>query len=49
MGIKYLWGTNTVIYHFQQQFLPSAEEFIDSTLSDFNPAISASTEIELPY
>lgn len=47
MGIKYLWDTNTVIYFLQQQFPPSAERFIDSTLSDFSPAISAITEIEL--
>lgn len=47
MGIKYLWDTNTAIYYLQQQFPPSAEEFIDRTLSDSNPAISAITEIEL--
>jgi predicted nucleic acid-binding protein len=47
MGIKYLWDTNTVIYYLQQQFPPSAEKFIDSTLADSIPAISAITEIEL--
>ncbi len=47
MGIKYLWDTNTAIYYLQQQFPPSAEEFIDSTLSDSIPAISVITEIEL--
>lgn len=47
MGIKYLWDTNTVIYFLQQQFPPSAEEFVDSTLSDSQPAISVITEIEL--
>lgn len=45
MGIKYLWDTNTAIYYLQQQFPPSAEEFIDSTLSDSIPAISVITEI----
>ena len=47
MGIKYLWDTNTVIYYLQQQFPPSAEKFIDSTLPDSQPAISVITEIEL--
>ena len=47
MGIKYLWETNKAIYYLQQQFPPSAEKFIDSTLSDSNPAISSITEIEL--
>ena len=47
MGIKYLWDTNTAIYYLQQQFPSSAEQFIDSTLSDSGPAISAITEIEL--
>lgn len=48
MGIKYLWDTNTAIYYLQQQFPQSAEKFIDSTLSNSIPAISAITEIELP-
>jgi predicted nucleic acid-binding protein len=47
MGIKYLWDTNIVIYYLQQQFPPSAEKFVDSTLSDSQPAISVITEIEL--
>lgn len=47
MGVKYLWDTNTAIYYLQQQFPPSAEHFIDSTLSDSSPAISTITEIEL--
>lgn len=47
MGVKYLWDTNTAIYYLQQQFPSSAEQFIDSTLSDSSPAISAITEIEL--
>ena len=47
MGIKYLWDTNTAIYYLHQQFPSSAEQFIDSTLSDSGPAISAITEIEL--
>ncbi|WP_162340188.1 PIN domain-containing protein [Cyclobacterium salsum] len=47
MGIKCPWDTNTAIYYLQQQFPPSAEEFIDSRLSDSNPAISAITEMEL--
>ncbi|NQZ75964.1 MAG: type II toxin-antitoxin system VapC family toxin [Ekhidna sp.] len=47
MGVKYLWDTNTAIYYLQQQFPSFAEQFIDSTLSDSSPAISAITEIEL--
>lgn len=47
MGIKYLWDTNTVIYYLQQQFPSSAEQFIDNSLSNSSPAISAITEIEL--
>ena len=47
MGIKYLWDTNTAIYYLQQQFPPSAEKFIDSTLDVSEPAISVITEIEL--
>lgn len=47
MGVKYLWDTNTAIYYLQQQFPSSAEQFIDSTLSDSSPSISAITEIEL--
>ena len=41
MGVKYLRDTNTAIYYLQQQFPSSAEQFIDSTLSDSGPAISA--------
>lgn len=47
MGVKYLWDTNTAIYYLQQQFPSSAEQFIDSILSDSSPAISVITEIEL--
>lgn len=47
MGIKYLWDTNTVIYFLQKQFPASAEQFVDSTLQNSPPAISAITEIEL--
>ncbi|MFK7970037.1 MAG: type II toxin-antitoxin system VapC family toxin [Bacteroidia bacterium] len=47
MGITYLWDTNTAIYYLQQQLPPSAEEFIDSTLINSQPAISAITEVEL--
>lgn len=47
MGVKYLWDTNTAIYYLQQQFSHSAEQFIDSTLSNSSLAISAITEIEL--
>lgn len=47
MGVTYLWDTNTGIYFLQQQFPSSAEQFIDSTLSDSSPAISVITEIEL--
>lgn len=47
MGIKYLWDTNIAIYYLQRQFPPSAERFMDSILQDFQPTISAITEIEL--
>lgn len=47
MGIKYLWDTNTVIYYLQQQFPPSAEQYIDNILEDSRPGISVITEIEL--
>jgi len=47
MGIKYLWDTNTAIYYLQRQFPLSAEKFIDSILSDSEPAISVISEIEL--
>lgn len=47
MGIKYLWDTNTVIYYLQQQFNPEAEKFVDSIIAEYQPAISAITEIEL--
>jgi predicted nucleic acid-binding protein len=47
MGIKYLWDTNTAIYYLQRQFPPSAEKFMDSILQEFQPSISAITEIEL--
>lgn len=47
MGIKYIWDTNIVIYYLQKQFSSSAEKFIDDTLKEARPAISAITEIEL--
>jgi predicted nucleic acid-binding protein len=47
MGIKYLWDTNTAIYYLQRQFSPSAELFMDSILQEYQPSISAITEIEL--
>jgi len=47
MGVKYLWNTNTVIYYLQQQFPPQAELFIDNSLKESKPCISAITEIEL--
>jgi len=47
MGIKYLWDTNTAIYFLQQQFPPEAEKFIDDSLQENQPCISAITEIEL--
>ncbi len=47
MGIKYLWDTNTAIYYLQQQFPVTAEKFIDDSLIDSQPCISAITEIEL--
>lgn len=45
--MKYLWDTNTAIYYLQQQFTPNAEKYIDSTLQNGSPYISAITEIEL--
>jgi len=47
MGIKYIWDTNIVIYYLQQQFPPAAEKFMDESLIDAQPCISAITEIEL--
>ena len=47
MGIKYIWDTNTAIYYLQQQFPPEAEKFIDDSLQEEQPCISAITEIEL--
>jgi predicted nucleic acid-binding protein len=47
MGIKYLWDTNTVIYYLQKQFPLSGEQFMDNILQDYQPSISAITEIEL--
>ena len=47
MGIKYIWDTNIAIYYLQQQFTPNAEKFIDDTLTESPPCISAITEIEL--
>lgn len=45
--MKYIWDTNTAIYYLQQQFPPDAEKFIDNSLTDSIPCISAITEIEL--
>ena len=47
MGIKYLWDTNTAIYYLQKQFPPTAETFIDNTIANHIPVLSAITEIEL--
>lgn len=47
MGLKYLWDTNIAIYYLQQQFPAKAEHFIDTTLQEGVPYISAITEIEL--
>lgn len=47
MGVKHLWDTNTAIYYLQQQFPPSAEQFMDALLKTEQPVISAITEIEL--
>jgi predicted nucleic acid-binding protein len=47
MGLKYIWDTNTAIYYLQQQFPPAAEKFIDDSIIDSHPCISAITEIEL--
>ena len=47
MGIKYLWDTNTAIYYLQRQFPLSAEQYMDGILKEFQPCISAITEIEL--
>jgi predicted nucleic acid-binding protein len=47
MGLKYLWDTNTVVHYLQKQFPLAGEEFIDSTLNKYQPAISIITEIEL--
>ena len=47
MGIKYLWDTNTAIHYLQQQFPKAAEKFIDDSLKQAQPCISAITEIEL--
>lgn len=47
MAIKYLWDTNTAIYYLQKQFSVAAEKFIDASLTEAQPSISAITEIEL--
>jgi hypothetical protein len=44
MDLKYLWDTNTVIYYLQQQFPPSAEQYIDKLISKSTPCISVITE-----
>lgn len=45
--MKHLWDTNIAIYYLQQQFPPQAEKFIDDSLREAQPCISAITEIEL--
>ena len=45
--MKYIWDTNIAIYYLQQQLPPKAEEFIDDSLKEDLPFISAMTEIEL--
>jgi len=47
MGIGYIWDTNTAIYYLQRQFPPVAEKFIDNSIRESPPCISAITEIEL--
>jgi predicted nucleic acid-binding protein len=47
MGIKFIWDTNIAIYYLQRQFPPAAEKFIDESVQDALPCISAITEIEL--
>lgn len=47
MGLKHLWDTNTVIYHLQKMFPPSAEAFVLNLLKTEQPAPSSISEIEL--
>jgi predicted nucleic acid-binding protein len=45
--MKYLWDTNTCIYFLNNLFPPAGEILIDEILKEFQPCISAITEIEL--
>lgn len=45
--MKYIWDTNIAIYYLQQQLPLKAEAFIDDSLKEDLPFISAMTEIEL--
>jgi len=45
--MKYIWDTNIAIYYLQQQLPETAELFIDKSLKNDLPFISAMTEIEL--
>jgi predicted nucleic acid-binding protein len=46
MELNYLWDTNSVIYYLQEQFNPSAADFIDNLLIEEKPTISVITEME---
>ncbi|GAA3992164.1 type II toxin-antitoxin system VapC family toxin [Mucilaginibacter dorajii] len=47
MELKYLWDTNTVIYYLQKQFPETNEILMNDIINNYQPAISAITEIEL--
>lgn len=47
MGLKYLWDTNAVIYYLQNNFSETGQELMNNIISEYQPAISAITEIEL--
>ncbi len=47
MELKYLWDTNTVIYYLQKQFPETSEIMMNDIINNYQPAISAITEIEL--
>ena len=47
MGLKYLWDTNAVIYYLQNNFSEEAQELMNNIINEYQPAISAITEIEL--
>ena len=45
--IEIYWDTSIVTYYLQQQSPPAAEKFIDDSLKEAQPCVSAITEIEL--